>query len=214
MPRIIGTGGGRNFLGTRLCIHTFRHNWSFATTQRNLINVRFNGLICCVFSSLHFQTANQSGQYTLTLAQRCINVGQASVTLGQQWGSAGRGSRVIILVTLYGKVSTGGSTGGAVSAYPLSAYRGYVQTCFSVPGVRECTLKLVSAYQRVLNWCRFSVGSVSSIVNRRWTGIAFTVLCLVGHVLSTVIPYHSQKTGDAGMVLIRCRASVYGPTLI
>ena len=57
----------------------------------------------------------------------------------------------------------------------------------------EPTAKLSSFpnRRRVLN--RFGVGSVSSIVDRRWTGVAFTALCLVGHVLSTVIPYHIAR---------------------
>ena len=58
---------------------------------------------------------------------------------------------------------------------------------------------------------RFGVGSVSSIVDRRcFHHLVSGGSCIVN---CDTIP-HSQKTGDAGIVLVQCRASVYGPTLI
>ena len=60
-------------------------------------------------------------------------------------------------------------------------------------------------------WRWFGVVDSGPALNRRcFHRLVSGGSCIVN---CDTIP-HSQKTGDAGMVLVRCRASVYGPTLI
>ena len=60
-------------------------------------------------------------------------------------------------------------------------------------------------------WRWFGVVDSGPALNRRcFHRLVSGGSCIVN---CDTIP-HSQKTGDAGMVLVQCRASVYGPTMI
>ena len=112
----------------------------------------------------------------------------------------------------------------AVARHYTNSRRRVLNTCYfnvgsasSIVDQRWANCKIIFFPQQAQD--------VESVSLQRWLGVVDSGPALNRHcfhrlvsggsciVNRDTIP-HSQKTGDAGVVLLRCRASVYDPTLI